>query len=163
MTRPSVRPDPEQARALAERFAQQRRRQRGRALAVLHVSMGGCGGCASEVASLDAVAGGILRLGLSFVDTPLHADVLLATGPAVRNATGALRRAYDAMPGLRYVVAIGDCAASGGPFGQVDRYAIRAGGLTGFVPVDLVVKGSPPPPEAILLALATLQVAVSGA
>lgn len=154
-------PDPAQVTALAARLESQGRRRPGRSLSVLHVRTGGCGGCAREVASLDAVAGGLARLGLALVDTPLHADVLLATGPLVRNALPGLLAARAAMAVPGYVVAIGDCAATGLPFGAVDSYAMRAGGLSGCLPVDLVVRGSPPPPEAILQALATLRDAAS--
>jgi Ni,Fe-hydrogenase III small subunit len=59
----------------------------------------------------------------------------------------ALRRAYDAMPAPKLVVAVGDCGCTGGIWG--DSYAV-VGKVSSVLPVDVVVPGCPPPPAAIL-------------
>jgi Ni,Fe-hydrogenase III small subunit len=59
----------------------------------------------------------------------------------------AVKRAYDATPDPKLVVATGDCACSGGVFGE--SYASR-GGIAGVIPVDVTVPGCPPPPVEIL-------------
>jgi len=89
----------------------------------------------------------IQRLGLDFVASPRHADLLLVTGAMTRNLMQAARRTYEAMPEPRLVVAAGACAVSGGPF--ADSYA-TAGGAAPALPVDVFVPGCPPRPEALI-------------
>src|SRR5208282_516263 len=67
---------------------------------------------ASLAARLEAAAQ--TRLGLRFVESPRHADVLLVTGPLTRNLREALEAAWDATPEPKWVVAVGDCAMDGG-------------------------------------------------
>ncbi len=144
-------PDAAQVSILAARLEAAGRRRSGPATTLLHVGTGGCGGCGLEIATLDGPVLDAGRAGLRFTDTPLDADILLVTGPAARNAVGTLRRAWEAMAEPRYVIAIGDCTG-----GQPDGYALAPEGIAGVVPVDLVVRGSPPPPAAILLGVLTL-------
>jgi Ni,Fe-hydrogenase III small subunit len=87
------------------------------------------------------------------VASPLHADVLLVVGALGRNMGEALERALLCMPEPRWVVAVGDCAADGGPFRG--SYAV-GGGVAEAVPVDLVVPGSPPTPAQVLEGLLAL-------
>ncbi|MCB2126723.1 MAG: NADH-quinone oxidoreductase subunit NuoB, partial [Rhodobacteraceae bacterium] len=87
------------------------------------------------------------------VASPRHADVLLVTGPVTRNMAEALRRTYDATPGPKWVIAVGDCAKGGGCF--AGSYAI-AGGVAAVVPVDLHIPGCPPDPVALLKGLLAL-------
>ena len=79
--------------------------------------------------------------------TPRNADVLLVSGPVSDAMRIPLRKAYDAMPTPKRVVAIGACAIFGGVFGP--SFA-AAGGASEILPVDVVVPGCPPPPLAIL-------------
>jgi Ni,Fe-hydrogenase III small subunit len=65
----------------------------------------------------------------------------------------ALERTYNATPGPKWVVAVGDCAADGGCF--AGSYAV-VGGVSDVIPVDLHVPGCPPPPLDILKALLAL-------
>jgi Ni,Fe-hydrogenase III small subunit len=145
-------PDPAQVSTLAARLEEAGRRRRGRPTSLLHVGTGGCGGCALELGALDGPIWDMGRAGLAFVEVPARADMLLVTGSGARNAAGPLRRAWEAMSGPRYVIAVGDCAAGDGGGG----YAMTPGGVGAIVPIDLVVRGSPPPPAAILLAVLTL-------
>jgi Ni,Fe-hydrogenase III small subunit len=74
-------------------------------------------------------------------------DVLLVTGPVSRNMEVALKRAYDATPEPKWVVAMGECACSGGMFGE--SYA-SCGKVSNVIPVDVEVPGCPPTPAALL-------------
>ena len=91
-------------------------------------------------------------MGIKFVASPRHADLLLVTGPVSRNMEEALRRTYDAMPEPKLVVAIGDCGCDGGIFGE--GYASR-GPVANVIPVDVAVPGCPPEPAAIIQGILT--------
>ena len=90
------------------------------------------------------------RLGIFLTASPRHADVLLVTGAGARGMTEPLRRAYDAMPEPKIVIAVGTDAISGGLASP--SYA-TTGGVGATVPVDLWLPGSPPSPFSILHAL----------
>jgi len=119
----------------------------GQALAIRVVDSGSCNGCELEINALNNPYYNIEGLGIKFVASPRHADMLLVTGPVSRNMEQALRRTYDAMPEPRLVVAVGDCGSNGGIFGE--SYA-TCGGVSRVLPVDVVVPGCPPPPIEIL-------------
>jgi Ni,Fe-hydrogenase III small subunit len=119
----------------------------GRALAIRHVDGGSCNGCELEIHALNNPYFNIEGLGIKFVASPRHADLLLVTGPIARNMEIAVRRAYDATPDPKLVVAIGDCGCTGGIFGE--SYATR-GRVSNVIPVDVAVPGCPPPPVEIL-------------
>ena len=119
----------------------------GRALAIRQLDAGSCNGCELEIHALSNPYYNIEGLGIQFVASPRHADLLLVTGPVTRNMETALLRTYAAMPEPRLVVALGDCAQHGGIFGV--SYACR-GGIGGLLPVDVWVPGCPPPPLDIL-------------
>lgn len=153
LTEPAAPVVPEPALALAERLEAASQRRLGRSLALLHVETGGCGGCASELRALGGVLYDLRRFGLEFVSTPRQADVLVVTGPLTRNAREALTLAWRAMSEPKWVVALGGCAMDGGPFRGT--YAVE-GGVEAALPVDLVVGGCPPTPDAMLSALRAL-------
>lgn len=119
----------------------------GRALTIRHVDAGSCNGCELEIHALNNPYYNIEGRGIKFVASPRHADLLLVTGPVARNMEIAVRRAYDATPDPKLVVATGDCACSGGVFGE--SYASR-GRIANVIPVDVAVPGCPPPPVEIL-------------
>lgn len=152
---PQPVPD-EVSRALAERLDAAAQARLGRSLSVFAVEAAGCGGCALEVAALAGPHYDLERFGLRFVASPLHADVLLVAGALGRNMAEALERALACTPEPRWVVAMGDCAADGGPFRG--SYAV-AGGVAEAVPVDLVIPGCPPTPAQVLEGLLALMAA----
>ena len=119
----------------------------GQALAIRQVDAGSCNGCELEIHALNNPYYNLEGLGIRFVASPRHADMLLVTGPVSRNMEAALRRTYDATPEPRLVVAIGDCGCTGGIFGA--SYA-TCGGVSSVLPVDVTVPGCPPPPLEIL-------------
>lgn len=118
-----------------------------RSLHIRHLDSGSCNGCDWEITALLNPIYDIQRLGIDFVASPRHADLLLVTGVMTRNLAEAARLTYEAMPEPRLVVAVGACAVGGGVFAQT--YA--ADGQAGLsLPVDVFVPGCPSRPEAII-------------
>lgn len=127
----------------------------GRALAIREVDAGSCNGCEVEISGLTSPVYDSERFGIHFVASPRHADLLLVTGPVTRNMEVPLRKAYDATPEPKLVVAVGDCARTCGVF--KGSYAL-AGSVDQVIPVDVFVDGCPPEPADILRGiLAALQ------
>jgi len=146
-------PQPDGAlRTLAPRLSDEVLALLGRALAIRHVDAGSCNGCELEIHAAGNPYYNLEGLGIKFVASPRHADMLLVTGPVARNMEEALRRTYDAMPEPKLVVAIGDCGCDGGVFGE--NYASR-GRVANVIPVDVAVPGCPPGPSAIIQGILT--------
>ena len=122
----------------------------GRALAIRHVDAGSCNACELELHALSNPYYNLEGLGLRFVASPRHADVLLVTGPVSRHMETALRRTYDAMPDPRIVIAAGACACTGGVFGE--SYA-SVGRVANVIPVNVEIAGCPPTPVELLQGL----------
>jgi Ni,Fe-hydrogenase III small subunit len=142
----------ENLRQIGQRLSEQVLRHFGRALAIRHVDAGSCNGCELEIHAANSPYYNLERLGIKFVASPRHADLLLVTGPVSRNMEVALRRTYDATPEPKLVVAIGDCGCDGGVFGE--NYA-SCGRISNVIPVDVAVPGCPPTPTAILQGILT--------
>src|SRR5882672_7645746 len=124
----------------------------GRALCIRAIDAGSCNGCELEIHALNNPFYNIEGLGIRFVASPRHADLLLLKGPVSRNMEVALKRTYDATPDPKLVVAIGDCGCTGGIFGE--SYASR-GRVSNVIPVDVAVPGCPPTPLAIMQGILT--------
>jgi Ni,Fe-hydrogenase III small subunit len=122
------------------------------------VDAGSCNGCELEIHAANNPYYNLEGLGIKFVASPRHADLLLVTGPVSRNMEQALRRTYDAMPDPKLVVAIGDCGCDGGIFGE--SYASR-GRVANVIPVNVAVPGCPPEPTAIIRGILTAVTAVA--
>src|SRR5882757_3410063 len=148
LTEPAPTPDEAGLAELAQSVNRAARARLGRSLSIRHVDAGSCNGCELEIHALNNAFYDLERLGLRFVASPRHADVLTVTGPVTKNMREALRRTYDAMPDPKWVVAIGTCAADGGMF--AGSYAVE-GGVKDVLPVDLHIRGCPPSPTAILM------------
>ena len=124
----------------------------GQALTIRQVDAGSCNGCELEIHALANPYYNIEGLGIKFVASPRHADMLLVTGPVSRNMEMALRRTYDATPEPKLVVAVGDCGCDGGIFGE--SYA-TCGGVAQVSRWTCYVPGCPPPPIEILRGILT--------
>ena len=142
----------EAMRHVAQRLQQEILDAFGGALAIRQVDAGSCNGCELEIHAVGNAYYNIEGLGIKFVASPRHADLLLVTGPVSRHMEIALKRTYDATPEPKLVVAIGDCACDGGIFGE--SYA-TCGKVSNVIPVDVVVSGCPPTPTAILQGILT--------
>ncbi len=125
----------------------------GRSLHIREVDTGSCGACESEIISCFNPIYDIQRFGIDFVASPRHADCLLVTGPVSRNMAKALKATYEAMPGPKFAITLGDCAKDGGPF--KGAYYIE-GGASRIIPVACHIPGCPPDPETIIAALLNL-------
>ena len=130
-----------------ERLSAEVRRVLGRALAIRQVDAGSCNGCELEIHALGNPYYNLEGLGIRFVASPRHADLLLVTGPVSKHMAIALKRTYDATPEPKLVVAVGDCGCTGGIFGE--SYAC-VGRVSNVIPVDVEVPGCPPTPTALL-------------
>ncbi|MBI3715924.1 MAG: NADH-quinone oxidoreductase subunit B family protein [Betaproteobacteria bacterium] len=124
----------------------------GRALAIRQVDAGSCNGCELEIHALNNPYYNIEGMGIKFVASPRHADLLLVTGPVSRNMERALKIAYEATPDPKLVVAVGECGCNGGVFGE--SYA-SCGAVANVIPVDVAVPGCPPRPLEILQGILT--------
>ncbi len=124
----------------------------GRALCIRALDAGSCNGCELEIHALNNPIYNIEGLGIRFVASQRHADLLFVTGPVAGNMETALRRTYAAMPDPKLVVAIGACGCTGGIFGE--SYASR-GRVSNVIPVDVAVPGCPPGPGRILSGILT--------
>ena len=124
----------------------------GRALCIRAVDAGSCNGCELEMHALNNPLYNLEGLGIRFVASPRHADLLLVTGPVSKHMELALRRTYDATPDPKLVVAVGECGCTGGIFGE--SYASR-GRVSNVIPVDVAIPGCPPSPTRILSGILT--------
>ena len=87
-------------------------------------------------------------------NSPRQADLIMCAGTITHKMAPVLKRLYDEMAEPKYVIAVGGCAISGGPFTQ--RYHVVRG-IDEFLPVDVYIPGCPPRPEAILYGMMQLQ------
>jgi Ni,Fe-hydrogenase III small subunit len=140
-------PSPAEDAAIVARLQADILRVLGRALTIRQVDAGSCNGCELEIHALGNPYYNIEGLGIRFVASPRHADLLLVTGPVSKHMAIALRRTYDATPDPKLVVAVGDCGCTGGIFGE--SYA-SLGRVANVIPVDVEVPGCPPHPRALL-------------
>jgi Ni,Fe-hydrogenase III small subunit/ferredoxin len=136
----------------------QRVRSLRRSVHIRHVDAGSDGSDEWEVAALTNPIYDVQRLGIFFTPTPRHADILLVTGAGARGMRAPLLRTFEAMPEPRVVMAVGTDAVNGGLISPT--YA-TSGGISGWIPIDVWVPGSPASPFSILhgILLALAQVA----
>ena len=145
-------PAPEAELRVREALQREIRAILGRALCIRQVDAGSCNGCELEIHALNNPVYNLEGLGIRFVASPRHADLLLVTGPVAQNMEVALRRTWEATPDPKLVVALGDCGCDGGVFGE--RGASR-GRVANVIPVDVAVPGCPPSPVRILQGILT--------
>ena len=145
-------PAPDEALRVSKALSAQIAKRFHGALTIRHVDAGSCNGCELEINALNNPYYNLEGLGIRFVASPRHADLLLVTGPVSRHMELALKRTYDATPEPKLVVAVGECACTGGIYGE--SYA-TVGRVSNVLPVDVCVSGCPPTPLAIMQAILT--------
>jgi NADH-quinone oxidoreductase subunit B len=111
--------------------------------------------CAIEMIAASMARFDISRFGAEvFRPSPRQADLMIVAGTVTKKMAPQVVRLYNQMPEPKYVIAMGACAISGGPFKQ--GYNVLKG-IDRFLPVDVHIPGCPPRPEALLDALMALQ------
>jgi len=111
--------------------------------------------CAIEMIAASMARFDIARFGAEvFRPSPRQADLMIVAGTVTKKMAPQVVRLYNQMPEPKYVIAMGACAISGGPFKQ--GYNVLKG-IDRYIPVDVHIPGCPPRPEALLHALLTLQ------
>lgn len=111
--------------------------------------------CGIEFMSVGAARYDFARFGFEVTrNSPRQADLIMCAGTITHKMAPVLKRLYDQMAEPKYVVAVGGCAISGGPF--KDSYHVL-NGIDKIMPVDVYIPGCPPRPEAILYGMMQLQ------
>lgn len=116
-------------------------------LAIRMVDSGSCNACEAECNALSNPYYNLERLGIHFVASPRHADVLLVSGVMTANMYHHAWDAYNQIPSPKYVITLGDCTKDLGIFEKT--YAIKGVDL----PVDFHISGCPPTPKEIIQGL----------
>ncbi len=112
--------------------------------------------CGIEMMAAGAPRYDFARFGIEvYRASPRQADVIVVAGTIVHKMVPILKRLYDQMADPKYVIAMGACAVSGGPFYYNNYSVVR--GVDHVLPVDVYVPGCPPRPEALLYGIMQLQ------
>jgi NADH-quinone oxidoreductase subunit B len=111
--------------------------------------------CGIEFMATAAAKHDIARFGMEVTrNSPRQADVIVVAGTITHKMAPLLKRVYDQMAEPKYVVSMGSCANTGGPF--LNSYHVVKG-IDEILPVDVYVPGCPPRPESLLYGLMQLQ------
>ena len=116
--------------------------------------------CAIEMIAASMSRWDLARFGAEvFRPSPRQADLMIVAGTVTKKMAPQVVRLFNQMSEPKYVIAMGACAISGGPFKQ--GYNVLKG-IDRFIPVDVHIPGCPPRPEALLHAFMTLQQRIAG-
>jgi len=111
--------------------------------------------CAIEMIASTMARYDMARFGAEvFRPSPRQADLMIVAGTITKKMAPQVVRLYNQMPEPKYVISMGACAISGGPFKQ--GYNVLKG-IDRYIPVDIYIPGCPPRPEALIDALMALQ------
>lgn len=111
--------------------------------------------CAIEMIATSMARWDLARFGAEvFRPSPRQADLMIVAGTVTKKMAPQVVRLFNQMPEPKYLIAMGACAISGGPFKQ--GYNVLKG-IDRYLPVDVHIPGCPPRPEALLHGFITLQ------
>ena len=110
--------------------------------------------CAIEMMATFASRFDVERFGMVPWASPRHSDLMIVSGTVTIKMAPMLKRIYDQMPDPKWVVSMGSCANSGGPF-RHGYHVVK--GVDRVVPVDVYVPGCPPTPDSLMYGLLRLQ------
>jgi NADH-quinone oxidoreductase subunit B len=118
--------------------------------------------CAIEMMAAGASRFDLARFGAEvFRPSPRQADVMIVAGTITHKMAAAVKTLYDQMPEPKWVIAMGNCAISGGPFKFPGQYSVVEGADQLF-PVDIFIPGCPPRPEALIEGILALEEKLTG-
>jgi NADH-quinone oxidoreductase subunit B len=118
--------------------------------------------CAIEMMAAGASRFDLSRFGAEvFRPSPRQADVMIVAGTINKKMAPAVKTLYDQMLEPKWVIAMGNCAISGGPFVFPGQYAVVEG-VDKLFPVDVFVPGCPPRPEALIEGILKLEEKITG-
>jgi len=118
--------------------------------------------CAIEMMAAGASRFDLARFGAEvFRPSPRQCDVMIVAGTISKKMAPAVQTLYDQMPEPKWVIAMGNCAISGGPFVFEGQYGIVEGADKLF-PVDIFIPGCPPRPEALIEGILELEEKITG-
>ncbi|MEG1573524.1 MAG: NADH-quinone oxidoreductase subunit B [Bacteroidales bacterium] len=111
--------------------------------------------CGIEYMSAGAARHDMARFGFEVTRaSPRQSDFIMVAGTIVHKMAPVLKRLYDQMADPKYIIAVGGCAVSGGPF-KSSYHVVK--GVNEIIPVDVYIPGCPPRPEALLYGMMQLQ------
>jgi len=110
--------------------------------------------CAIEMMATFASRFDVERFGMVTWASPRHSDLMIVSGTVTIKMAPMLKRIYDQMPDPKWVISMGSCANSGGPF-RHGYHVVK--GVDRVVPVDVYVPGCPPTPESLMFGILKLQ------
>ena len=118
--------------------------------------------CAIEMMAMGMARFDMARFGMEvFRPSARQSDLMIVAGTVTKKMAPAVVRLYEQMPAPKFVLAMGNCAISGGPFAFKDQYSIVLG-VDELIPVDVYVPGCPPRPEGVLEGLFQIQEKMTG-
>jgi NADH-quinone oxidoreductase subunit B len=118
--------------------------------------------CAIEMMATGCARFDLARFGAEvFRPSPRQSDVMIVAGTVNKKMAPGIKTLYDQMPEPKWVIALGNCAISGGPFVYEGQYNIIEG-ADKFLPVDIYIPGCPPRPEALIEGIIELEYKITG-